>query len=137
MDDSRKSERYADFGRVECAEICAFAGRLDDIGLGGFKATFFSSVDLRMDGEYEVTLRLSNIAGEALRLLAVPVWRFDDNTGDSADIQLGFSVLPALDFPLLEDYISKMDGSGLRVSVAGEVEFADEVFEEEGPCQFL
>lgn len=151
MDESRKNARFNDFGKVECERICTFPGTLGDISLTGMKVTFDSQVELSMDDEYEVVVRLSKFNGVPIKLLVMPVWKFDDNVNDSYSVQVGFSILPSLEFNKLSEYISKLDdsdklaeesngenNSSMTVQVVIDDMFQDELsFQEETPCQFL
>lgn len=152
MDELRKHIRFCDFGRVECKEICNFPADLKDISISGMKVDFHSDIELNMNDEYEVTVRLSKFNGEPITLLVIPMWRFDDNSKDVTDVQVGFSILPSLDFSKLKEYISKLDendtvveidcdddnNSQMKLQIVSNDFFESENYEqEESVCQFL
>lgn len=89
MENNRKYERFADFGRIECQDICPFPGTLNDISQGGIKVTFNSFVFVEMADEYRVTVRLPRCGSAALEFVVSPVWVYERN----GKYQIGFSIL--------------------------------------------
>ncbi len=117
MDELRKYERFSDFGRVECKRLCAFPGILCDVSHSGLKTIFDADVSLHFDesfenesvtDEYELLLHLPR-ESISLRLLAIPVWKYDERR--TSRTHIGFSLLPALDFPLYSKYVDGFEES--------------------------
>jgi ERCC4-type nuclease len=125
MEELRQHNRFYDFGRVECSNLCVLPGILTDISLSGLKVTYNAPVSVVMEEEYEVHIRLSKLVDTQLTLLVVPVWKFEQ--GDKT--QLGFSILWSKDSNKLEEYISMLS--------AEEKSFERVSEQEEVPCQFI
>lgn len=120
MDELRKDERFRDYGRVECGEICALPGILCDVSQSGLKAAFCADVSMSMDDEYRLRLRIPGGDPREMRLLAAPAWRSDEpRTGRT---HIGFALLRAWDFPRF------------RRHVGGIEESSDEFFGGAGEC---
>ena len=101
MEKSRKSERYVDFARIVCNDLCVVSGVLTDISDGGFRVEFNAPCTLDDEKEYNVQLRLSRINTEPLNLIVRPVWsKF--NEGKTS---IGFLVLHSKDTARFEKYI--------------------------------
>ncbi len=99
--ENRTTERFQDFGRVDCQELCLASGILEDISLKGCKVTFNMPVSFDPDNEYEITVRLSRENLETLELLCKPQWsRTVDGT-----TEIGFAFLHSKDTTRLESYI--------------------------------
>jgi len=143
MSELRKNIRFTDFGRIECEKICALPGVLCDISTTGLKVTFPVPIDnLDYDDEYELNVVLSKLSGESIKLLVIPMWRFDNNVNGNSDTQVGFAILPSLDYDKLSSYIDKMDESDIvkdeKETLNVTDEFQPEIQQEEDtPCQFL
>lgn len=100
-----------------------------------------------MNDEYEIIVQLSKFNGEPMHLLVLPMWRFDNNSGDANDVQVGFSILPALDFNKFAEYVAEMEKNEPNLSVqsaAASDDFLHEQFnlddfnfQENTECQFL
>ncbi len=125
MDELRKNERFSNYGRVECAAICAFSGNLCDVSETGLRATFDALVSLDLEDEYELILRLPQKNLLEIRLLAIPVWRFDDSL--RGQTQIGFSVLRALDFPLFSDYLNELKNSSCDFVAFSKKDFSEDL----------
>lgn len=101
MKKGRKSERYEDFARVICNELCIVSGVLTDISDGGFRAEFNAPCTLDNEREYNVQLRLSRISTEPLNLIVRPVWsKFSEGK-----TSIGFLLLHSKDTSRFEKYI--------------------------------
>ncbi|MBQ9207213.1 MAG: hypothetical protein IJ158_10960 [Treponema sp.] len=101
MKKQRLSERYDDFARIECPEICIVSGSLTDISESGFKAEFNAPCEVDTEREYMVLLRLSRISTEPLELTVQPVWQKVTDGKTS----IGFSILHSKDSVRLDQYI--------------------------------
>ena len=101
MENNRKYERFENFGRVECFEICPFPGTLNDISRSGMKVTFNSFVSIDMDDEYRMTVRIPKCPYRSLQLIVTPVWFFERG----GKYQIGFSILHSSGATYLEDYL--------------------------------
>ena len=101
MRKQRSSERFDDFARVECKELCVVSGVLTDISKNGFKAEFNAPCEVDTEKEYSVLLRLSRITSEPWELTVQPVWSGFANGKTS----IGFSILRSKDSARLESYI--------------------------------
>lgn len=104
MRKNRASERFRDFARIICNELCIVNGVLSDISKDGFKAEFNAPCDIDKEKEYNVQLRLSRINVEPLDLLARPMWA----TFKDGKTTIGFSILHSKDTSRLEKYISML-----------------------------
>ncbi len=102
--DCRKNVRYTDIGRVDCADLCAIPGVLDDISLQGCKIHFDTSVAVNMDNDYELHVRPSRNVLDPIVLLCHPQWVRD--IGSTTEI--GFLVLRSPDSAKLASYIEKL-----------------------------
>ncbi len=102
MKEMRREERYDDFGRVECDELCIVSGILDDISLTGCKVTYTVPPAVDLEKEYEVRLRLSRKNTESLNLLVTPAWVREED----GKTLVGFSILQSKDSSKLTSYIS-------------------------------
>ncbi len=101
MKKQRLAERFEDFARVECSELCIVNGALTDISESGFKAEFNAPCDIDNEKEYTVLIRLSRVSGEPLELTVRPIWsHFDDGK-----TSIGFSILHSKDSARLDQYI--------------------------------
>ncbi|WP_294431273.1 hypothetical protein [uncultured Treponema sp.] len=97
----RISERFDDFARVVCPDLCIVSGVLLDISKEGFKAEFNAPCTVDLEKEYQVQLRLSRITAEPLDLIVRPVWsKFVDGK-----TELGVTILHSKDTTRLEKYI--------------------------------
>ncbi|CAM4101676.1 PilZ domain-containing protein [Treponema peruense] len=113
----RKEERFYEFGRVEAGQISVLPGVLDDISETGCKVHFTNPVDVDMENDYTLLIRLARgNCGRGLNLLGHPCWVKSD--GSKTDI--GFSFLRSPDTPELINCINcfKSD-SGSDETIAG------------------
>ena len=100
----RASERYDDFARVECSDLCIVCGALTDISDSGFKAEFNAPCDVDKEKEYTVQLRLSRVTAEPLELIVQPVWvKF--NEGKTS---IGFLIRHSKDSARLAQYVKML-----------------------------
>ena len=123
--EDRKSERYEDFGRFECPEICMVHGVLEDISKTGCKVHFDAPISISRENDYDIRLRLSHSAQAPLALVCHPQWVKDDGT--SADI--GFAFLRSPDTARLESYVAM-----LHTETRPET---GDLLPKEEPCQFV
>lgn len=104
MKKNRKAERFDDFARVICNELCIVSGVLTDISEDGFKADFNAPCNIDSEREYNVQLRLSRINAEPLDLLVRPMWsKFSDGK-----TSIGFYILHSKDTARLEKYVKML-----------------------------
>lgn len=103
--EARQNKRYTDIGRVDCTELCALSGVLDDISLTGCKVHFDANVTVNTDNDYELHIRPSRSVLEPIVLLCHPQWVRD--VGSTTEI--GFLVLRSRDTAKLEAYIEKIN----------------------------
>ena len=101
MKNQRTQERFDDFARVVCSDLCIVSGVLTDISENGFKAEFNAPCEIDEEKEYTVQLRLSRITADTLELTVQPVW--SDFTDGKTTI--GFSILHSKDSARLDQYI--------------------------------
>ena len=104
MKNQRIQERYDDFARVECGELCIVSGALTDISETGFKAEFNAPCTIDSEKEYTVLLRLSRISTEPLELTVRPAW-YDFNDGKTS---IGFSILHSKDTARFASYVKML-----------------------------
>lgn len=101
MKNLRKAERYDDFGRVECREMCLISGVLLDISRSGLGVSFSIPPVIDMEKEYEVSVRLSRVSDESLVLTVKPVRIYELDSKTIA----GFSILHSKDTAKLDSYL--------------------------------
>ena len=104
MKNNRTSERFDDFARVICDELCIVSGVLTDISNNGFRAEFNAPCTIDNEKEYCIQIRLSRINVEPLELMVQPMWS-DFSDGKTS---IGFSILHSKDSARLEKYISML-----------------------------
>lgn len=107
--DLRKAIRFTEIARVDCLEICALPGVLDDISSTGCRVHFpgIVSVDLESETEIELSIRFSNPdLPQELQLVVVPC-RIVDHPEES-ECEVGFRIMRSPDTPLLKEYIEKL-----------------------------
>lgn len=100
----RQTERFAEIGKVECQELCAIHGILDDISSKGCKIHFNCNVSVDMEEDYELTIKPSKNIHEGFLLIGHPKWF--RNIGQTTEI--GFSFLRSPDTPKFEKYIEEV-----------------------------
>ncbi|MCR5724318.1 MAG: PilZ domain-containing protein [Treponema sp.] len=120
----RSQERYEDFGRIECPEICIVNGVLNDISINGCKVHFDAPITINLEDDYELHVRLSHSAQAPLILMCHPQWVKSDN--DTADV--GFLIMRSPDTARLKQYVSLLHS---------ELTTSDELLPQEVPCQFV
>lgn len=101
MKNLRKAERYDDFGRVECREMCLISGVLLDISKSGLGVSFSIPPVIDLEKEYEVSVRLSRVTDESLLLTVKPVRVYESDSKTIA----GFSILHSKDTARLDSYL--------------------------------
>ncbi len=101
MVNNRNAERFEDFARIECRELCIVNGRITDISESGFKAEFNAPCNVDSEREYNVILRLSRIGGSPIELRVTPAW----SNFDGEKTSIGFSILQSKETARLDDYI--------------------------------
>ena len=122
MKNHRVSERFDDFARVVCDQLCIVSGVLTDISKSGFKAEFNAPCTIDNEKEYEIQLRLSRVSVEPLELLAQPMWsKFVDGK-----TSIGFSILHSKDSARLEQYIKMLKDDKTDEDETGVVSFDSE-----------
>lgn len=105
----RKAVRFSEIARVECHELCALPGVLDDISSSGCRAHFpgVVTVDLESESEIELSIRFSNPdLPQVLQLVVVPT-RIVKHPEES-ETEVGFKIMRSPDTPLLKEYIGKL-----------------------------
>lgn len=125
MAELRKHERYEDFGRVECPQLCFVHGVLDNISKTGCKVHFDAPVSVSLEGDYELQVRLSRDSQELVTLVCRPRWIQDDNGTTS----IGFEILRSPSTARLDAYIIQLAQDC--------AESDDDVLPAEEPCQFI
>ena len=101
----RLSQRFEDIGRFLAPELCALPGVLVNVSREGCKIHYSLPVDFDMDNDYEAKITFARSANEQFTLLCHPQWIKKD--GDYTDI--GFKILPSIDYSRLSKYIEKLD----------------------------
>ena len=98
----RKEERFYEFGRVEAGQISVLPGVLDDISETGCRVHFTNPVDVDMENDYTLLIRLAR------------------GKSDGSKTDIGFSFLRSPDTPELINCINcfKSD-SGSDETIAG------------------
>lgn len=156
MHELRKNSRFKDFGKFECRQISLIPGVLSNISISGMKVTFDSLDSFDMNIYYETSIRLAKRSGDPIKLLVLPVWRFDGRTGGSSSVQIGFEIQHSLEYDKLSSYIDELSKSdeveedeeeqNKTVDVDITVQFSgdengsqpdDYLLQEECECQFL
>ncbi|MBQ0052499.1 MAG: PilZ domain-containing protein [Treponema sp.] len=116
----RKSERFEDFGRVESDELCLVNGVLEDISATGLKVSYSIPPTVDMEKEYEIKLRLSRVAEDALVLMVKPmrVEQEEDQTS------VGFLLLHSKDSARPESYVNllKEEAQSTNEKIAPQVD---------------
>lgn len=157
MHELRKNSRFKDFGKFECRQISLIPGVLSNISVSGMKVTFDSLDSFDMNIYYETSIRLAKRSGDPIKLLVLPVWRFDGKSGGSSSVQIGFEIQHSLEYDKLTSYIDNLDESDkideedenenhisdVDITVqfsdyGNENQFSDDyLLQEECECQFL
>ncbi|MBQ0038981.1 MAG: hypothetical protein KBS64_00960 [Treponema sp.] len=103
----RGEERYAEIGRVECEQISALPGVLDDISLSGCKVHFPFPVNVDKEKEYAVFIQFSRADfTDRLQLLCSPQWIAENEA--ECQTEIGFSILRSPDSPELARFIESL-----------------------------
>ncbi|WP_407426402.1 hypothetical protein [Treponema sp.] len=122
MKKQRASERFDDFARVECSELCIVSGALTDISDSGFKAEFNAPCEVDSEKEYTVKLRLSRITAEPLELTVRPMWeKFNDGK-----TKIGFAILHSKDSARFEQYVKMLEADKTSENSNGVISFDTE-----------
>lgn len=107
--DLRKAVRFLEIARVECQELCALPGVLDDISCTGCRVHFPGILNLNSDSESQLDLfiRFSNPdLPQELKLVVVPL-RIVEHAEES-ETEVGFKIMRSPDTPLLKECIEKL-----------------------------
>ncbi|WP_147613137.1 PilZ domain-containing protein [Treponema pectinovorum] len=123
----RKNVRFLDFGRAECEALCPVAGILDDISKSGCKIHYDAPVNLNMENDYEIHIRLSRENTEPFVLYCHPQWQKESADGTT---EIGFSFLHSPDSAKLESYIKQLSEENYSSDF-------DSLFPQETSCQFV
>ena len=123
----RKAVRYNDFGRAECEEICPVAGVLGDISVSGCKIHYDAPVDINLENDYEIHLRLSRFISDPLFLMCHPQWQRELEDGA---VEIGFVFLRSPDTLKLESYINQLQAEQKSSDL-------DSYIVQEDSCQFV
>ena len=103
----RGEERYTEIGRVECEQISALPGVLDDISISGCRIHFPLPADVDKEKEYTVFIQLSRQDfPDRLQLLCQPQW-FVVNEKES-QVEIGLAFLRSPDSPELARLIESL-----------------------------
>jgi hypothetical protein len=97
-----KKEFFAEKGRVDCTEISALPGVLDEIALDSFRARFQKPIFIEEDKEYNV--RLTFFPRNSVRELLLFCFP-QDETDCGEEIEVEFKILRSPDSPELMDII--------------------------------
>lgn len=104
MKNKRTAERFIDFARLECDELCVVSGSLIDISRAGLKGEFNAPCNVDKEKEYSVSLRLSRVSAAPLELTVLPVWA----KVSEGKTSIGFSILHSRDTARLEEYVDML-----------------------------
>lgn len=104
MEFARQSERFDDFGSVECKDLCFLNGIVRDISLNGCKVIFDIPVEVDTNREYELHIRFPKLSETPLSLMAQPM----RVVSDEQKTEIGFSILHSKDSSRLESYIKSL-----------------------------
>ena len=122
----RKNTRFEDFGRIECEDLGPVSGILDDISMNGCKVHFDVPVNVNLENDYELHVRLSRFPTEELVLMAHPEWSKEED----GTIDIGFSVLRSPDTGRLEKYVKQLYEEKADID-------SDGIPQEEETCLFV
>ena len=101
---TRKDERYEEIGTVDCSQLCALSGILDDISMSGCKVHFPIPVEYDPESEYTLILRISRkTESAAMEMICKPIWI---NILENKSF-MGFSFLRSPDTPELSSLIEE------------------------------
>ena len=107
--ENRQHPRYPEIGRINCPEICALPGILDNISFTGCKIHFPVSVVVDLDAEYMIKVSLSRSPEEPpLQLMCKPMW-VKENQGNT---QIGLQILYSPDDSRLREFIAYLQEMG-------------------------
>ncbi len=105
--DLRGEERYSEIGRVECEQISALPGVLDDISISGCRIHFPLPAEVDRENEYTVFIQLSRQDfPDKLHLLCQPQWSVVNEK--ESQMEIGFAFLRSPDSPELARFIESM-----------------------------
>ncbi|MCI5829681.1 MAG: hypothetical protein UHY90_03270 [Treponema sp.] len=103
----RGETRYAEIGRVDCEQISALPGVMDDISIAGCKVHFPFPVNVDEEREYTVFIQLSRPDfPDKLQMLCRPEWIYEKK--DECQTEIGFSFLRSPDSPELARFIDTL-----------------------------
>lgn len=103
--ETRGDERFEEFGRVECEQISALPGVLEDISLSGCKVHFPLPASVDKENEYTLLIQFSrqDFPGK-LELIGLPQWSVENEEDCQAEI--GFMFIRSPDSPELARFIA-------------------------------
>jgi len=105
-EENRQNTRYSEIGRVNCPELCALPGVLDNISLEGCKIHFPVAVVVNLENEYMIKITLSRTPEDnPLQLMCKPMW-VSENSGAT---EVGFSILYSPDDARLREFINYLE----------------------------
>ena len=103
--ENRKDTRFEEIGRVNCEELCGVNGILDDISLKGCKVHFPSKLDVDMENDYFLKIRLTRLDKSVeFTVKGLPQWIKEDKEFT----YVGFKILTSPDTPKLLDCIEQI-----------------------------
>lgn len=101
----RGDERYNEIGRVECEQIGALPGVLNDISKSGCKICFPFLANVDKEKEYIIFIQLTRTDfSEKFQLICSPQWLIQKD----CQTEIGFSFLRSPDSPKLVKYIENL-----------------------------
>ncbi|MGN0728974.1 PilZ domain-containing protein [Treponema sp.] len=109
----RGEERFDEIGRIDCEQICALPGVLENISISGLSARFPNPVFVDSEGEYTVFITFSRPDYmRPLEFVCVPKWK----TENESETEIGFKILRSPDSPALASFISSLQETTLENS---------------------
>ncbi len=97
----RKTERFNEIGKVECSELSALPGILEDISLSGCKVRFPVNLNISGENEYKMLFMLTDTRFSHMELICHPRWIMKERTKTT----VGFKILRSPDTPVLNSLI--------------------------------
>ena len=103
----RGAERFPEFGRVDCEQISALPGVLEDISNSGCKVHFPFPATVDQENEYSLKIQFSRQDfSEKLELLCQPEWTVENE--EKGQTEIGLSFLRSPDSPKLARFIDSI-----------------------------
>lgn len=102
MLEKRKDIRYREMGHVDCPQICALSGVLEDISISGVKVHFPCPIILDDSKEYDLKLKMSQKPKmEAITVSCKMEW----SQVEDSQTTFGFRIIKCDNKKILEEYI--------------------------------